>query len=152
MSHITAEQLIAYIQNELSGYEIANLENHLIGCSQCQEEFALLEELTNEWHEPSRQLSIDISAEVMGKIEKTEKLASTQKNKRSTYLHFILAAAATILFSQAKVVDYIIETSDHVIGISSVTVEQANYSLEKGMSSLNKINLKIQSKTGGENK
>ncbi|MFJ5624549.1 anti-sigma factor family protein [Peribacillus loiseleuriae] len=152
MKHITDEQLIAYMQNELSGKEIENLENHLTGCSQCQEEFIVLEELTNEWNEPSLKRSVDVSENVMSMIEKTEKLKTKQKNKRSTYLHFILAAAATILFSQLKIVDYIIDTSNHVVGISSVTVEQANHSLEKGMSSLNKINLKIQSKAGGENK
>ncbi|MFJ7978179.1 anti-sigma factor family protein [Peribacillus sp. JNUCC 23] len=152
MKHITDEQLIAYIQNELSGKEIENLENHLTGCSQCQKEFVVLEELTNEWNEPSLQLSVDVTLDVMGVIEKTEKQKSARKNKRNTYLHFILAVAATILFSQLKIVDYIIDTSNHVVGISSVTVEQANHSLEKGMSSLNKINLKIQSKTGGENK
>ena len=152
MKHITDEQLIEYIHNELSGEEIESLENHLISCRQCQEEFAILEELTNEWNEPSINLSVDVSANVMSEIEKTEKKKSARKNKRSTYLHFILAAAATILFSQLKIVDYIIDTSDHVVGISSVTVEQANHSLEKGMSTLNKINLKIQSKDGGENK
>lgn len=152
MKHITDEQLIAYIQNELSGKEIENLENHLIGCSQCQEEFVVLEELTKEWNDPSLELSVDVSANVISMIEKTEKQKSAGKNKRSTYLHFILAAAATILFSQLKIVDYIMDTSDHVVGISSVTVEKTNHSLEKGMSSLNRINLKIQSKTGGENK
>ena len=152
MKHITDERLIAYIQNELSGKEIESLENHLIDCSQCQEEFAILEELTKEWNEPSLNLSVDVSANVMSEIEKTEKQKYARKNKRSTYLHFILAAAATILFSQLKIVDYIIDTSNHVVGISSVTVEQANHSLEKGMSTLNKINLKIQSKDGGVNK
>ena len=151
MKHITEEQLIAYIQNELSGKEIENLENHLTGCSQCQEEFVFLKELTNEWNEPSPQLSVDVTLNVMSVIEKTEKQKSARKNKRNTYLHFILAAAATILFSQAKIVDYIIDTSDYVVGISSVTVEQANRSFEKGMSSLNKMNVEIEWKNGGEN-
>lgn len=146
MKHITDNDMIAYMNGELSDNMNKKIEQHLHECEECSQLAFFMEELTNEWNEPSIQPQADIVGAVMSTIEEkqhTPKKVVAKKRKKLVYFHFAVAAAATILFSQLQVVERIFDTSNEVIGFSSQISTQANQSLERGLQFFEIISNKI---------
>lgn len=141
MKHITDNDMMAYINGELSNEMNTKIEHHLHTCEECNQLAFFIQELTDEWNEPSVQPQQSIAHAVMKEIElNQQKQSSPKKRKRITYFHFCLAAAATILFSQLQIVEHIFHTSNEMIGFSS---QVANQSLERGLHFLEIISNKI---------
>lgn len=146
MKHITDNDMMAYMNGELSDDINKKIEQHLHECEECNELASFMQELTNEWNEPTVEPQTDITGSVMEAIEEKQqdpKKVTAKKRKRMTYFHFALAAAATILFSQLQVVEHIFNTSHEVVGFSSQMTNQANQSFERGLQFLEIISSKI---------
>ncbi len=146
MKHITDNDMIAYMNCELSDDMNKRIEQHLHQCEECNQLAFFMQELTNEWHEPSVTVQNDIATTVLESIEErqqTPKSTIMKKRKRTAYFHIALATAATILFSQLQVVEHIFHTSNEMVGLSSQVANQANQSFERGLRFLEMISNNI---------
>ncbi|MDF2946393.1 MAG: hypothetical protein K0S51_1072 [Bacillales bacterium] len=153
MKHITDDEILAYINFELSDDMNSNVENHLAICGLCRSQVTFLQELTNEWENPSTNSDTNLADIIMEQLSETELKKLTNSNSSNIkYLHFVLAAAATIIFSQLDVIDHIITTSNTAVGYSSKTVYKTSSSIEKGLLYLENFSIKLQFKNGGESK
>ncbi|MDF2607084.1 MAG: hypothetical protein K0S34_1279 [Bacillales bacterium] len=152
MKHITDDEILAYINFELSDDMNSNIENHLAICGLCRNQVAFLQELTNEWENPSTTSDTNFADIIMEQLSETKPKKHTNSNSNIKYLHFALAAAATIIFSQLNVIGHIITTSNTAVGYSSKTVYKTSSSIEKGLLYLENFSIKLQFKNGGESK
>ncbi|KQL36401.1 hypothetical protein AN960_17490 [Bacillus sp. FJAT-25509] len=134
MKHLTSDQLLSYQQKKLSNKESLLLEQHLNECISCQAELELLNELDQEWMNPSDfQFSDELVNEIMKQTESiqiTEKVnekKSKTNSKKVRLIHLVLAAAATFLFFQFQLTERITNSNRHVVQ----TIDQTSSLIEK---------------------
>lgn len=125
--HLTTKQLVAYHENVLPPAKQQLYAQHLQHCSSCQAEWRILQELDAAWQNPAPDgFSRDIIDSVMLDIEqlplpKPMQQLPTQSRKMRT-VHVLLAGAATFLFLQSDLIQYISRTDDYV----THTIEQTS--------------------------
>lgn len=152
MKHLSDNELINYISGTLSDDWNKQVERHLSHCTECQETSAYLQEMHNEWEMPLSKPSLNFTDKLMVKIQ-AEMAESgntpqaptiierkkTKINKNMKYLHFGLAAAAMILFSQVGIGEFVKEKSESFIGSSSKKMNQATITFTKGIKNVNTL-------------
>ncbi|WP_129689404.1 hypothetical protein [Gottfriedia acidiceleris] len=134
MKHLTSDQLLSYQQKKLSNKESLLLEQHLNECISCQAELELLNELDNEWMNPTDfHFSDELVNEIMKQTEsiqfseKTYEKKSKTNSKKVRLIHLVLAAAATFLFFQFQLTERITNSNRHVVQ----TIDQTSSLIEK---------------------
>ncbi|MDF2536454.1 MAG: hypothetical protein K0R18_2616 [Bacillales bacterium] len=152
MKHLSDNELINYISGKLSDDWNKQVERHLSLCTECQETAAYLQEMHNEWEMPlsspslnfTDNLMVNIQAEIVENGNKNQaatviELKKTKINKNMKYLHFGLAAAAMILFSQVGLGEFVKVKSENFVGSSSKKMNQATITFTKGIKTVNKL-------------
>jgi anti-sigma factor RsiW len=152
MKHLSDNELINYISGKLSDDWNKQVERHLNHCTECQETSAFLQEMHDEWEMPLSSPSSNFTDNLMVKIQaemvepgnqpqapKVIELKKTAINKNMKYLHFGLAAAAMILFSQVGLGELVKEKSENFVGSSSKKMTQATITFTEGIKTVNKL-------------
>ena len=152
MNHLSDNELINYINGKLSDDWNKKIEHHVITCNECRETVSFLQEMNNEWENPSSSTILDFTDNVMNKIHaagpvyennlltpQVVEIKKVKPNKNLKYLHFGLAAAAMILFSQVGLGDLVKEKSIDFVGSSSKKMNQASITFTKGIKNVNKL-------------
>lgn len=152
MLHLSDNELINYISGKLSDDWNKRIEHHLATCNECRETATFLQEMNDEWEKPLSSTILDFTDTVMNKIHtevavhgiqnaapKVEDIKKVKPNKNLKYLHFGLAAAAMILFSQVGLGDLVKEKSVDFVSSSSKKMNQATVTFTKGVQSVNNL-------------
>ncbi|MDF2557065.1 MAG: hypothetical protein K0R71_893 [Bacillales bacterium] len=152
MLHLSDNELINYISGKLSDDWNKRIEHHLATCNECRETAFFLQEMNNEWENPSNNTILDFTDHVMNQIQteiplqeikdfpsKIVEIQKVKPNKNLKYLHFGLAAAAMILFSQVGLGDLVKEKTVTFVNSSSKKMNQATVSFTKGVQTVNKL-------------
>lgn len=151
MQHLSDNELINYISGKLSDDWNKQIEHHLATCNDCHETATFLQNLNEEWETPSNHSPMNFTDQVMSKIQpeaplqenSTEptvvEMKKAKPNKNMKYLHFGLAAAAMILFSQVGLGDIVTKKSVNFVSTSSKKMNQATATFTKGVQSVNKL-------------
>lgn len=152
VKHLLDNELINYLSGKLSDDWNKKIEQHLGSCNECRETVSFLQEMTDEWETPSNNTNFDFTDNVMSKIHvdvtlhesysNTPKVLDIKKvkpSKKFKYLHFGLAAAAMILFSQVGLGDLVTKKSVDFVSSSSKKMNQASVTFTKGVKTVNKL-------------
>ena len=149
MKHLSDNELINYISGKLSDDWNKQIEQHLSVCTECRETATFLQEMHGEWEMPSSSPSLNFTEDIISKIgpeveryvmkPKTVQFKKVIPKKQLKYIHFAMAAAAMIFFSQVGLGDLIKEKSIGFIGTSSKKVNQATITFTKGVKTVNKL-------------
>lgn len=154
MLHLSDNELINYISGKLSDDWNKRIEHHLATCNECRETATFLETMSLEWENPSNSnvtildftdtVMIKIHTEVpvhevQNSVSKITEIKKVKPNKNLKYLHFGLAAAAMILFSQVGLGDIVKEKSVNFVSSSSKKMNQATVTFTKGVQTVNKL-------------
>lgn len=152
MKHLSDNELINYISGKLSDDWNKQIEQHLVTCNECRETVSFLQKMNDEWENPSISTILDFPDNIMSKIHaevtlhenniltpQVVEIKKVKPNKKFKYLHFGLAAAAMILFSQVGLGDLVKEKSIYFVGSSSKKMNQASITFTKGVENVNKL-------------
>lgn len=104
MKHMTYENWLLYVQDDLDEQTRVEYENHLYSCDDCLEIYLQAVE-ANEFQMPSLPETADFTDSVMKQIQTPVKTIKKkpQNKKRQTMIHYTLAAAMTLLLMSTGV-------------------------------------------------
>lgn len=121
MMHYSEQEWMKYVKNELDKDVREEYENHLYSCDQCLESYLMAVE-AEEAELPMISNEADFTTLVMAqiadvKMETTQKQQRGQKKKsiyQSSFVHYSIAAAVTILLMTTGVFQSITQYAESV--------------------------------------
>lgn len=139
MTHLTHEELLDYIDGNLSDDNNKLIEIHLSECNNCNDTHNFLNSLQEEWIAPNVEVPVTLTKDIMGSIY-------TPRKNKSIYTHLALAAVATVLFSVVQLDRQLIDSTTKMIGFSQKSIQYTEDTVHKGIKFINEINFE---KLGG---
>ncbi len=145
--NITNEQLMDFLLNEQSEDSRSEIEEHIKGCSDCQNRLNVFSDLKEAWDEPNfSPLSDSFLDNIMEQLLEAEK----KPNKaifhyfiRSSFFHFsVSSTAAFLLFFTGTFHRFLIWTN-YFSNFYSNSTNQFYLLSGKGLAFLNEINVQF---------
>lgn len=147
MNHISYKEWLTYVQNKLDDELREEYENHLYSCDHCLELYLQAAEAT-ESQLPELQDELQFTNKVMQGIDvikqtdqKKEQPVKKQNRRGQTMVHYILAAAMTLLLMSTGVFSQMMEFSSSFekIDLKEEPVSFVNELLNKEISITDKL-------------
>ncbi|MBS4209562.1 hypothetical protein [Bacillus sp. FJAT-50079] len=146
MKHMTLDNWLQYVQDNLDEQTRVEYENHLYSCDDCLELYLQAVEV-NEAQMPSLPAPTDFTDAIMKQIDPPAKKKKPEIRRKQTFIHYALAAAMTLLlmstgvFSQLMNVASEFEKQEHeqeqsfvhaFLNNSISIIDQFEHNLNKG--------------------
>ena len=118
MTHFSKEKWLAYVQDELNETERHTCEDHLYACDQCLSLY--MEAIDEGAGQPIIEDDHRFAEGVMQKIAETKQPAAKGKqavrrsaSRRTVLLHYVLAAAMTLLLTSTGLFNGLLNVVSH---------------------------------------
>lgn len=129
MNHVTYEQWMLYVKNELDEQVREGYDDHLYSCDECLELYLqAVDEVESQL--PLLTNANDFTNSIMAQVEKTKKTNTKVAFYQKTAFHYGIAAAMTILFMSSGVFQSI---TKYVDAVQEPTIEERKPSVTEGL-------------------